>query len=65
MTARKTIRLTDAGVAKLRPGTTEYIVWDSRVAGLGVRIRPSGHRGFVWHGHADGGAVRKTVGPPR
>ena len=63
MTARKTIRLTDAGVAKLRPGTTEYIVWDSRVAGLGVRIRPSGHRGFVWHGHADGGAVRKTVGP--
>ena len=62
MTARKTIRLTDAGVAKLRPGTTEYIVWDSRVAGLGVRVRPSGHRSFVWHGHADGRAVRKTVG---
>ena len=62
MTTRKTIRLTDAGVARLRPGITEYIVWDSRVAGLGLRVRPSGHRSFVWHGHADGGAVRKTVG---
>ena len=33
--ARK-IRLTDAGVARLRPRKTEYVVWDSQVAGLGV-----------------------------
>ena len=42
MTARKRVRLTDAGVAKLKPGRTEYIVWDSRAAGLGVRVRPVG-----------------------
>ena len=47
--ARK-VRLTDAGIARLKPGGTEYIVRDSRLAGLGVRVRPSGHRSFVWHG---------------
>ena len=62
MTARRRVRLTDAGIARLKPGRTEYIVWDSRVAGLGVRVRPSGHRSFVWHGHANGAAVRATVG---
>ena len=59
--ARK-VRLTDAGVARLKPGGTEYIVRDSRVAGLGVRVRPSGHRSFVWHGTVSGKAVRTTVG---
>ena len=62
MTGRKKVRLTDAGIAKMKPRKTEYIYWDSRTAGLGVRVRPSGHRSFVWHGHADGQAVRKTIG---
>ena len=62
MTGRaKKVRLTDAGVARLKPGGTEYIVRDTRVAGLGVRVRPSGHRSFVWHGTANGRAVRTTV----
>ena len=59
---KRTAHLTDAVIARLRPGNTEYIVWDSRVAGLGVRVRPSGHRSFVWHGHADGRVVRMTIG---
>jgi len=59
--ARK-VRLTDAGVARLRPGSTEYIVRDNRIAGFGVRVRPSGHRSFVWHGTVNGRAVRTTVG---
>ena len=63
MRDRTTRRLTDPAIAGLKPGKTEYIVWDSRVAGLGVRVRPSGHRSFVWHGHANGQALRKTVGP--
>ncbi len=63
MTGRKRIRLTDSGVARLKAGATEYIVWDSRVFGLGVRVRPSAHRSFVWHGHAGGAAVRRTLGP--
>ena len=63
MTGGRKARLTDAGIAKLRPRKTEYIVWDSRTTGLGIRVRPSGHRSFVWHGQTDGRAVRKTVGP--
>ena len=62
MTGRRSVRLTNAGVARLKPGKTEYIVWDSRDAGLGVRVRPSGHRSFVWHGHAHGRTVRRTIG---
>ena len=57
------IQLTDAGVGRLKPDTTEYAVWDSEVPGLGVRVRPSGHRGFVWHGRVQGEPVRATVGP--
>ena len=59
--ARK-VRLTDAAVRKLPPGNTEYIVRDNRIAGLGVRVRPSGHRSFVWHGTANGRMVRTTIG---
>ena len=62
MTGGRRVRLSDAGIAKLEPRNTEYIVWDKRTAGLGVRVRPSGHRSFVWHGRANGRAVRKTVG---
>ena len=56
-------RLTDAGVSRLKPHTTEYAVWDSELPGLGVRVRPSGHRSFVWHGRVQGEPVRTTVGP--
>ena len=59
--ARK-VRLTNAGVARLKPGGTEYIVRDTRVAGLGVRVRPSGHRSFVWHGTVNSRVVRTTIG---
>ena len=59
--ARK-VRLTDTAVRKLHPGNTEYIVRDNRIAGLGVRVRPSGHRSFVWHGTVNGRAVRTTIG---
>ena len=57
------VRLTDAGVGKLKPNTTEYAVRDSEVSGLGVRVRASGHRSFVWHGRVEGKMVRATVGP--
>ena len=57
------VRLTDAGVGRLKPDTTEYAVWDSEVPGLGVRVRPSGHRSFVWHGRVQGEPVRATIGP--
>ena len=60
--ASRRTRLTDAGVRRLRPRDTEYVVWDSRVAGLGVRVRRSGHRSFVWHGRENGAVARITLG---
>ncbi len=61
--AAKRRRLTDANVARLAPAAGEYTVWDTRHAGLGVRVRPSGHRTFVYRRNAEGGARRITLGP--
>ena len=61
MTAKRR-RLTDATVAKLIPASREYTVWDARHAGLGVRVRPSGHRSFVYCRRGDDGARRITLG---
>ena len=57
-------RLTDAGIAKLRPEDREYTVWDTRVAGLGVRVRPSGSRTFIYHRRMDRGVRKISFGPP-
>ena len=62
MAARRR-RLTDASVARLMPAAREYTVWDTRQAVLGVRVRPSGHRSFVYCWKGDGGARRITLGP--
>ena len=61
MAARRR-RLTDANVAKLAPAAGEYTVWDTRLAGLGVRVRLSGHRTFVYRRKGEGGARRITLG---
>ena len=61
--AAKRRRLTDASVARLKPAAREYTVWDTRHAGLGVRVRPSGHRSFVYCWKGEGGARRITLGP--
>ena len=47
MAAGKRVRLTDALITSLRPREREYTVWDTRVAGLGVRVRPKGGASFV------------------
>ena len=55
----KRTRLTDAGIARLRPREREYTLWDSRVAGLGVRVRPGGGKSFVYI-HTSGGRTRRV-----
>ena len=60
--AAKRRRLTDANIARLAPTAREYTVWDTRQAGLGVRVRPSGHRSFVYHRKGEDGARRVTLG---
>ena len=56
-------RLTDAGIARLRPEAREYTVWDMGVAGLGVRVRPSGSRTFIYHRKTDRGVKKMSFGP--
>ncbi len=60
--AAKRQRLTDANVARLAPATGEYTVWDTRHSGLGVRVRPSGHRSFVYCRKGEVGTRRITLG---
>ena len=60
--ARK-IKLTDTRISKLKAGDVEYMVWDTSIAGFGVRVRPSGHKSYVYHRHAEGQSRKFTLGP--
>ena len=58
------MRLSDRNVARLRAENSEYTVWDTKVTGLGVRVRPSGHRSFiVLVDNRKGTSRRRTLGP--
>ena len=58
--ARK-MRFSDRNVSRLRVEKSEYTVWDTRITGLGVRVRPSGYRTFVLLDSRDGSSKRHTV----
>jgi len=57
------MRLSDRAVARLGSASNEYTVWDTRITGLGVRVRPSGHRSFVVLDNRNGSSKRQTLGP--
>ena len=63
MATRKRIRLTDAGIVRLRPEEREFTVWDSRVPGLGVRVRPNGGMSYVLIRTVEGRTKRVSLGP--
>ena len=63
MAARERMRLTDAAIARLRPREREYTVWDTQVAGFGVRVRPSGGTSHVLLVDAGGRTKRVSLGP--
>ena len=63
MPARERKRLTDAAIARLRPRAREYTVWDRTVAGLGVRVRPSGGKTYVLLQETGGRTKRVSLGP--
>ena len=56
------MRLTDAAIARLRPREREYTLWDSRVPGLGVRVRPTGARTLVMLRDVGGVSRRVSLG---
>ena len=60
--ARK-IKLTDTRIGKLKARDVEYMVWDTHIAGFGIRVRPSGHKSYVYHRHAEGQSRKFTFGP--
>ena len=62
MAARERMRLTDRAVARLRLRDREYTVWDNHVAGLGVRVRPSGGRSYILLENAGGRSRRVSLG---
>ncbi len=63
MPARERSRLTEAAIARLRPRAREYAVWDSRVPGLGVRVRTTGGMTWVMLEDAGGRSRRVSLGP--
>ena len=63
MVGKERTRLTDAAIARLRPREREYSVWDSRVPGLGIRVRPSGGQSYVLLQEAGGRSRRVSLGP--
>ena len=56
------MRLSDAGILRLRPGGKEYTVWDTAASGLGVRVLPSGSRGYVVQQRSPGAKRRVSLG---
>ena len=63
MVARKRMRLTEAAIAGLRACAREYTVWDSRVPGLGVRVRSNGGASYILLRKVDGRSRRIGLGP--
>ena len=57
------MRLSDRNVSRLRVEEVEYAVWDTRIPGLGVRVRTSGHKAFVFLATHDGSSKRRSLGP--
>ncbi len=62
MASKERMRLTDAAIARHRPREREYTVWDTRFAGLGVRVRPSGGRSWIFLRNTGGGTRRISLG---
>ena len=63
MAGKQRMRLTEAVISRLRPREREYTVWDTRVAGLGVRVRPRGGASFVFLRKVQGRSKRLSLGP--
>ena len=47
-------RLTDRGIAALKPSDTSLYYFDSEVSGLALRIYPTGRKTFVFDWRQDG-----------
>ena len=55
-------RLTDRGIAALKPSDTSILIFDSEVSGLAVRVYPSGRKVFVFDWRENHRQRRITLG---
>jgi integrase len=55
-------KLTKRTVDQTEPGTGQIFVWDTEVAGFGLRVLPSGQRSYVIQYRARGRSRRMTLG---
>ena len=62
MAASNRTKLTDDAISRLRPHAREYTVWDTRIPGLGVRVRPSGGASYTLSGTTGGEGWRISLG---
>ena len=53
-------RITKRLIDSLQPGAKEFFVWDSRLAGFGVRVQPSGVMSYVAKYRAGSGRAAPT-----
>lgn len=54
------VRLTKHVVAQAQPAEREYTLWDNRIAGFGLRVRPSGAKSFCFQYRTPGGRGGKS-----
>lgn len=55
-------RLTDRGIAALKPSDTSILIFDSEVSGLAARVYPSGRKVFVFDWRENHRQRRITLG---
>ncbi|MFH0301005.1 tyrosine-type recombinase/integrase [Bradyrhizobium sp. 31Argb] len=55
-------RLTDRGIAALKPAKKPYLIFDSEVSGLAVKIYESSQKAFVFDWRENRRQRRKTIG---
>ena len=56
------MRLTDKGIAALKPEAERYEKWEDGRTGLGVRVSPKGRKSWIYMYRFDGKARRLTLG---
>ena len=54
-------RLTDRGIAAIKPAARSFLVFDSEVSGLAVRVYPSGRKVFVFDWRENGGGRQRRL----
>lgn len=53
--ANEKVKLTKTAVADAQPRAHEYVLWDSRLPGFGLRVRPTGSKAFIFVYRSAGG----------